>query len=311
MRQALAAGAMAFFFCGAAMAQPAGTEATPGYPSPEQRLTREDIAKGKTAADILAEDKAKAADLVRSISLSCDVTDAALVDTEATGGRTVRTYEVACSNGLGYFLAAAEGDKAYGLSCLAAEAQYRADLAAKREPSPRCQLAANRDPLAMAGAVLAHTSVVCTPAKVARIGETSKSRFEYNEVACADGRGFVLVTAQPGLASAPQSISCHDAAQRGIACRMTESGPLVTKQTFVEALSAHGVACAAAADKIHIIGREPAKKRYVVEFYCPAEQPKGLVAFIPLPGSAAAFETYDCQSARKKSAVCRLTPLQP
>jgi hypothetical protein len=43
-----------------------------------------------------------------------------------------------------------------------------------------------------------------------------------------------------------------------------------------------------------------------VEFLCP-EQPKGLVAFIPLEGNTALFEMADCAAAAKRGIKCALT----
>jgi len=55
-----------------------------------------------------------------------------------------------------------------------------------------------------------------------------------------------------------------------------------------------------------VVGQENVLKRYVVEFQCP-QQPKGLVAFIPLNGNTAKFETLDCKAAAKKGVTCQLT----
>ncbi|MBU6299697.1 MAG: hypothetical protein KGJ79_03000 [Alphaproteobacteria bacterium] len=78
-------------------------------------------------------------------------------------------------------------------------------------------------------------------------------------------------------------------------------------QTFRDALAAHNVKCDAADDGIKALGQENVRKRYVVEFLCPAQHPNGLVAFIPSIGSTAPFEVSDCAGAPKKSgAVCVL-----
>jgi len=54
-----------------------------------------------------------------------------------------------------------------------------------------------------------------------------------------------------------------------------------------------------------VIGQETTQKRYVVEFACP-QQPHGLVAYIPAPGSTAPFEVVDCAAAARRHAICTL-----
>ena len=92
-----------------------------------------------------------------------------------------------------------------------------------------------------------------------------------------------------------------------MACKFSDNGTVVTVQTFRDALAAHNVSCNASDDGIKALGQENAKKRYVVEFLCPAQRPNGLVAFIPLAGSTAPFEVTDCAGALKKTgATCVL-----
>ena len=94
---------------------------------------------------------------------------------------------------------------------------------------------------------------------------------------------------------------------QGLPCTLTSSGD------GGDGADIQGRACrpqgglhAPATTKCACIGQQTASKRYVVEFQCP-EQPKGLVAFIPLNGNTAPFETLDCAAAAKKGAACKLT----
>jgi hypothetical protein len=281
------------------------------YANMSKRLTEGDKAKGKTVEDLLAEDKAKAAELAKSMPLSCTVNDAVLAaEGPATiNGKEVKThtYEVACGNGLGYFLVAVDGGTPYGFSCLAAEATRQADLAAGRKPGTVCGLGANANVENMATNALMHAGISCMANKLRYVGTSSKANLEYNEVACLDGKGYMLVSALPGSTRPVQAITCHNAAEAGLMCKLTASGaPLVTKQTLIDALAANKVKCSTSIDKMNVIGQENTKKRYVVEFSCP-EQPKGLVAFIPLEGSKSPFEAIDCKAAAKRNAVCKLT----
>ena len=277
------------------------------YADTAKRLTKEDKAKGKTIADLLAEDKAAATALTKSMPLSCDVTDAILA---AQGPVTVngkpidtKTYEAACANGMGYFLISQDSGKPYGFSCFAADATHAADVAAGRPPGAVCQLPTNANMKTMMATVLSHAGTNCAVRDLKWVGVSSASNIEFNEVACTDGNGYILRTALPGSLMQPNVIACHDSP---VACKLTSSGPVVNIQTFKDALAAHKVACTASDSNVRAIGQQPASKRYVVEFQCP-EQPKGLVAFIPLNGNTAPFETLNCAAAAKKGAVCKLT----
>lgn len=282
------------------------------YVDQAKRLTKEDKAKGKTVADLQAEDKAAATALVKALPLSCEVTDAVLAaegPVKGADGKDVdtKTYEVACANGMGYFLISQEPGKPYGFSCFAADATRDADVAAGRQPGAVCGLGANHDSKNAAMNLLMRAGINCLVSKTRNVGVSSKANLEYNEVACSDGKGYMLITAVPGSIAPVRTTTCHDAAQVGLLCKLTDSGvPLVTKQTLIDALAAHNVPCAVKTDKMRVVGQETAKKRYVVEFLCP-EQPKGLIAFIPLTGSTAPFEALDCKAAAKRSASCRLT----
>jgi hypothetical protein len=93
---------------------------------------------------------------------------------------------------------------------------------------------------------------------------------------------------------------------QGIPCKLSDNGVLpATDRDFKNALIQHNVRCDAA--EVRSIGREAIQKRHVVEFFCPQQQPAGLVAFIPLNGNSAKFETVDCVEAAKRGVVCKLT----
>lgn len=281
------------------------------YADEAKRLTKEDKAKGKTLKDLLAEDKANATALAKSMPLSCDVTEAILAaeGPVTMDGKSVdtKTYEAACANGMGYYLISQDPGKPYGFSCFAAEATRAADVAAGRPPGAVCQLPSNADLKAMMASVLSRSGTNCAVRDLKWIGVSNAARIEFNEVACTDGKGYVLKTALPGSIVPPYVVTCHNSALQGLACKLTADNgpPTVTLQTFRDALTAHKVACTATDSGMRVIGQQNASKRYVVEFQCP-EQPKGLVAFIPLNGNTAPFETLNCAAAAKKGAVCKL-----
>jgi hypothetical protein len=280
------------------------------YVDKSRRLTK------KSTPEDSAKDKVDAAGAAASIQLPCVVSDGvAVAASQATGagGKIVdtTTYEVSCSNGMGYLLVSRTPDKPVGLSCFAAEAVHADQEAQGRKDALTCSLPANADLKAMAASVASHTGKQCTARGFAWIGQSSAKQMDYSEVACEGGKGFVLATAMPGATSEPVVISCADAAARGIKCTLSDGGtaqsgqtaPRLTLQTFKDALAQHNVACEASTARV--IGQENIQKRYVVEFSC-ARQPTGLVAFIPLEGNTSSFETLNCADAAKRGITCQL-----
>jgi hypothetical protein len=273
-----------------------------------KRLSKQDKANGKTVVDLLAQDKADATTLVRSLQLSCNVTYGILVTEGAAtvDGATVntRTFEVSCSNGIGYFLVSQQPGKPYGFSCFGADATRAADVAAGRKPSAVCELPANKDMKAMASAVLSFSGHNCPVRDYRWIGQSAKSNTDYAEVACSD-RGYIVASPLPGSTAMLKVVACHDAYLQGIPCKLSDNGvQVITIQTFKDALAQYHVPCTTS--DVRSVGLESVKKRHVVEFLCP-EQPKGLVAFIPLEGNTAPFETVDCAAAAKRGIKCGLT----
>jgi hypothetical protein len=278
------------------------------YADQAKRLTK-DSNKGKTLADLQAEDKATATELAKALPLACEVTDAVLA---AEGPATfdgkqlnTHTYEVACGNGLGYYLIAVDGGKSYGFSCMTADATNKADATAGRKPGTTCGLGSNLSVQNMMTTALMRLGVACTANKVRQIGISSKANLEYNEVACADGAGYVLISPLPGSQALARALTCRDAVQSGLDCQFTDAG-VPTLSKLLAVFKSHNVACTADEAGIKYIGRQNKSKRYVIEMKCP-EQPKGLVAFVPFGDNLAPFETKDCKGAVKEGVACTLT----
>ncbi len=280
------------------------------YADQSRRLTKEDKDKGKTLDDLLAEDKAAAITLANAMSLGCQVDQAILAAQGPTteDGKTVqtKTYEVACSNGMGYFLVSQEPGKPFGASCFAADATRIADIAAGRPPGVVCRLPANADPKMMASSLMSHAGVACTVRDYRWAGQSTSAHIDFNEIACADNTGYMLLVPLPGSTAQVHVSSCRDSALRGLPCKLSDNGaPVVTVQVLKDALQKYNVACDAGDKDVRVIGQETTRKRYVVEFKC-AQRPAGLVAFIPLEGNKAPFEHMDCGAAAKRRIVCKL-----
>jgi hypothetical protein len=323
MKLVLAAATAFSLMAGAALAQlqgPSGVDVrptpspsaipdNPGTPFTGRNAASKSAKKAPTKDEILRD----AAALAKSISLSCEVSDAALLaDGMATiDGKPVhvRNFETACSNGTGYFLVDQAPAPVMGFTCFSAEATHAADVAARREPQALCALPANADTKRAAVAVLSRLGQQCQVTGLRIIGRDTAANAELIEAACSGGNGFVIAAPLPGATQAVSALSCPDSYRRGVSCRLSSNGaPVVTMDTFKQALADHHVMCTAT--NLRLIGKENAKRRHVVEFQC-TERPEGLVAFIPLEDSAAPFETMDCMTAGAKARIiCTLNQVK-
>jgi hypothetical protein len=249
------------------------------------------------------------AKLIQELSLPCELADAE----RAGGGKIkvngrlleVKVYEIACASGTGYFLVSQRPEKSLAISCFAAEAARAADAAQGVKPDEfSCTLRGASDLKTMATSVLKGAGTLCDVSDYRWLGVDKESGTEYSEVACADGHGYVLEAPRTEKVSI---VGCQDALKEGMKCNLTAVTMPVTLQTLHDAIKEHAVDCDPA--QIRYIGRETKGRRYVVELQCP-QQPKGLVAFIPLDGNPKPFETMDCSAAVARAVQCTLTAKQ-
>jgi len=261
---------------------------------------------------VLARAKAKAQSLplLQALQISCDVNDAKLViagtSRPKSGGKELETrvYEVACAGSMGYLLETVSKAMHIAISCLSAEEARAVDVAKGKEPSFFCKLPENADVYALVTSMIkAGVGAQCEVGTLQLYGRSQSTHTEYSEVACKDGKGFLLRMAQPGTQAETVVMSCAEAAKQSIKCRLTDPGPVeapVTLQTFKEALARNGVACDIG--QIRLIGQEDHLKRYVVEYIC-ANQPQSAIAFIPLAGNSNPYESLDCATALSRRDV--------
>ena len=250
--------------------------------------------------------------LIDSLSVPCELADAE----HAGGGKIevnghlteVTVYEAACRSGTGYFLVSQPPEKSLAVSCFAAEAARATDEAhGDSNDGFTCTLSGYKDAKTMAGVVLKGAGTACDVSDYRWVGVGSLNGTEYSEVSCAGGPGYVLEVPKTGQATQLAVVGCQDAVKEGIKCALTAVNMPVTLQTFRDAIKDHAIACDPA--EIRYIGRETQGRRYVVELQCP-QQPKGLVAFIPLQDNPKPFETLDCSAAAARSVQCKLTAKQ-
>ena len=290
------------------LADPIPLTAPSGFPFP---LASGDMLKLR---DISDRDRAQAKDesskLATALRLSCELTDAALIGRGkgSADGKVfkVNAYEVACSNHAGYILVSQGSLTPVAMSCFAANAAHAARAANDDSADLYCQLAANQDVKAMAASLMTTAGTPCAVNDFRWFGLNPSTQTDYSEVACADGKGYLLRILQTGSSPDVSAIGCPEAAKRGLKCHLTDGGAVttpVTLQTFRDALKQNDVPCEPT--NMRVIGRESIDKRYVVEVTC-QEQPNGLVAFIPVAGNTRQFESIDCAAAAERQIRCEL-----
>jgi hypothetical protein len=306
---AVAGGGYAGLSCAAPPGDPVPHGMQSGFSSP---LGGADMLK---IHDVTDRDRAKTKEesgkLINAIQLSCELSDAALIGRGKTkvDGKSidVDAYEVTCSNRMGYILVSQGAQTPIAMSCFAAEAKHAADVAKGENSDLYCQLAANKDVKVMAASLMTNAGTRCDVSEFRWFGLSASSQTDYSEVACADGKGFLLKIPQTGPSARISVMSCQDAAKQALKCRLTDGGPVstpVTMQTFRDALKQNNVNCEPT--NMRMVGRESVDKRYVVEVQC-QERPTGLVAFIPVAGNTSKFEMVDCAAAVERQIHCELT----
>jgi hypothetical protein len=262
--------------------------------------------KAKAQADA----KVAAAKLASQLQVSCDVADAGLVGigTASDAGKQLKVniYEAACANGGGaYVLYSREPAAPFGFSCFFAQALEEAQQQAGKAAGFACSLPEDKDLRVVAASILSHAGAKCEVIAAKWFGQNLKRQIEFNEVACADKTGYLILSSLPGSPSSIQIMSCADAAKKGIKCEMTDAGPVsepVTLDALKAALAQHGINCPDL--KMRVIGQESIKKRYVVEYLCPSASG---VAYIPMQGNTNKFETITCVEAANRNLGCTLS----
>jgi len=279
-------------------------------------LSQDDVAKinglgNRKSEKAKAQAQEESAKLAKAINLACELIDAEFVGagTINENGKTrdLKVYEISCGNGMGYFLESRGSQQPIAVSCFAADATHAADIAKGTKSDFYCQIPANKDVKAMAASLMTMSGTTCTVSELRWFGLSESGQTEYAEVACGDNKGYLLKTPRSGPTALASVMSCQEAAKYGMKCRLTDGGRVsapVSQQALRDALKQNGVNCEPM--QMRVVGRESESRRYVVELQCP-QQPKGLIAFIPLDGNTNKFETLDCPAAAEQEIPCQLT----
>ena len=255
--------------------------------------------------------QAQSEPLLEALQIACTITNARLVVSgtrQLKPGATevaAKVYEVACNGGMGYLLQTQGNEAPLGNSCLNAEESRAADVAKGKIPGYFCALPENRDVYALISELIASNGgAACSVRELKWFGRSASTRTDYSEVECKEGGGYLVQVPQPGSSTPTTIMTCAQAAKRGIKCRLTDAGPIeapITLDTLKVALAEHGIACKI--DHIQLVGQEEKRRRYVVEYRC-ADQPAGMVAFLPLEGNTNPYDAIDCAKAVRSGIIC-------
>jgi hypothetical protein len=263
---------------------------------------------------------------VSTLKLPCTVKDAELASTQVSSdkGKEYLTdlLEVACADNTGYIIRTHERyssrskkadapkvENTNAITCFAAEATKLEDEEKGIKSELFCQLPDNGggDIKTLASRLLTGAGVACNVSQFKWFGVDEAVNTEINELACEGGTGYLLHVALPGSKSAPSAMNCVEAGTKSIECKLTKVFVKPNIKTFKDYLAKTSVDCKVDDyAQINVIGRESIKQRYIIEFKC-AQQPKGLVALIPLHDNIHPFETIDCAAAKQRGMVCKLT----
>lgn len=211
-------------------------------PQETRDTTGQIVRNGKplTPEEAKAAGMAEAPAVAQRAAIGCTVSDAV-----ATGAGTVtidgakvavKTYEVACSEGLGYFLQDRGEAGAFAFDCIQVAANAAAsDAAAPAEPArrgqpaaapaPTCSLPANQNANTMFQPTVTQAGARCTVTNVAFMGQSPSSGMKRYEVACNEGMGYV-VDRHP--TEAPSAVDCLTAGLAGQECKLTTKAQINT-----------------------------------------------------------------------------------
>jgi hypothetical protein len=203
-------------------------------------------------------------------------------------------YEVACKNGTGLVLEAAKapGSKTDANNCLA-YATPGANIS--------CTLTTPAAQIATIDAIAA-TSGKCAAIKAKRYVLSAEDGSDYFEVACTDGKGYILHVDHTGALA--ETIACAEAFDIGGGCTLTDAKQALTQQNALYADLAKKAGFDCAVTKYGLFPQSDPSKD-VVELAC-SNRPDGGVGVFPAKGAS---QVYDCARSEAEGYRCTYTPM--
>jgi hypothetical protein len=151
--------------------------------------------------------------LAQQVGLKCTITDAkylgqAPTKDDAGKPNVSKYYELACQEGLGYAIIAPAGGAPTAFDCLA----LLANKPAAGQPDKGqlyCRMPVNADPIKALQPTVAKAGLAdCTVNNAHWMGVSSNDKFDQYEIACANGRAYVLQVPEAGSTHALTTVDC-------------------------------------------------------------------------------------------------------
>lgn len=159
-----------------------------------------------------------AAQIAADLHAPCDVIDAAPLSSRPS---SKPEYEVVCKDALGWIISLGPDGKPQLNDCVALDAGALA--AGKAWPKGMvCSLPGNNAPVAGLKPLAARAAPGCTLANGTFLGGGGDPPILRYEIACKDGKGYIVDNPAPGSAAPLSSLSCEDATAAGVACTLSD-----------------------------------------------------------------------------------------
>lgn len=157
-----------------------------------------------------------AAKVAAELHAPCEVIDAAPL---ATRPSSKPEYEIVCKDALGWIISLGPDGKPQLNDCVALDAGALA--AGKAWPKGMvCSLPGNNAPVAGLKPLAAKAAPGCALSDGTFLGGGGDPPILRYEIACKDGKGFIVDNPAPGSSAPLSSLSCDEAKAAGVACTL-------------------------------------------------------------------------------------------
>jgi hypothetical protein len=165
--------------------------------------------------------------MAAELKVPCEVSDAAELKNghgKAADGSTVtiQTYEVVCKDSLGWIISKSSNGTTQFVDCLALETGALA--AGKAWPKGYlCGLPENNTPFLGLRPLATKAAPGCVLTDGTYMGSGGQPPILRYEIACKDGKGFIVDAPAPGSTAAFSALTCDEAKAAGAACTLADN----------------------------------------------------------------------------------------
>jgi hypothetical protein len=222
--------------------------------------------------------------VVKSLGLSCPVSDAYYLGDSTTKDGKASIYEVACGQGLGYMLINSKPPKAY--DC----------LATREQPSLTCRLPGNANPVEQFKPIVSQAGVTCTVKDAKYLG--SGATQTVYEAACQEGPGYLIQVPAAGQTGAVDAVPCAAIQDQTTHCSLTSAAEI---NTYLSGLAAKsGKTCQVSGNRY--VGTDKNSGETFYELACGQQ-----VGFMISTDKAGAYKSYVSCAQAQGLGGCKLT----